>query len=114
MGFRSEFRQSAVTLSDQVCATSRAITVRELATLLHVSERLIYRMAADGVIPSLKICGSVRFDPYATAQWLRRTMSTPSSTQRDAPNCGVFERMQENKMPLGLPKKETSDAQTKR
>lgn len=74
MVHRYQFGQMTMSLPDRVRAMPRALTVRELADLVHVSERLIYRMAAEGTIPSLRICGSVRFDPNSTAAWLRRTM----------------------------------------
>jgi hypothetical protein len=38
---------------------------------LDVSIKKIYRMAAKGQIPSLKISSSVRFDPHDVAVWLR-------------------------------------------
>ena len=39
----------------------------------------IYRMAAKGQIPSLKISNSVRFDPHDVAVWLRSQSSTNPS-----------------------------------
>jgi predicted DNA-binding transcriptional regulator AlpA len=62
-------------LADLVESKPRALMVRDLATLLSVSERLIYRMAADRILPSFRVCGSIRFDPSVTARWLRQTMS---------------------------------------
>lgn len=81
--------QAKMNLPDRVRAMSRALTVRELANLVHVSERLIYRMAADGTIPSLRICGSVRFDPAATAAWLRQSMIYVAAQQSTRANSRI-------------------------
>ena len=46
----------------------------ELAKLLNISERQVYKLAASNRIPSFKIGGFVRFDPSAFAAWLRGRM----------------------------------------
>jgi len=48
-----------------------AITAQELARILGFGRTAIYEMAASGRIPHLRIGSSIRFDPYAVAQWLR-------------------------------------------
>jgi excisionase family DNA binding protein len=70
-------------LADSLGDKSRALTVRELAGLLNVSERLIYRMASERRIPSFRICGSIRFDPVVTASWLRQQMPTATPTHME-------------------------------
>jgi excisionase family DNA binding protein len=58
-----------------------ALRVAEIARILNVSIKKIYRMAAKGQIPALKVSNSIRFDPHDTAAWLRsqsRTNSIPS------------------------------------
>jgi excisionase family DNA binding protein len=47
-----------------------ALKVAELAKLFGVTPQHIYRMAANGSIPSFRIAGSVRFDPDEIAAWL--------------------------------------------
>ncbi|MEI9980434.1 MAG: helix-turn-helix domain-containing protein [Edaphobacter sp.] len=47
-----------------------AITVSELASMLNISRRQLYKMAAANRIPHLKIGASVRFDPDAIREWL--------------------------------------------
>ena len=47
-----------------------AMTVRELAEILHLSEREIYKLAATNQIPHFKIGSSVRFDGAAILVWL--------------------------------------------
>jgi excisionase family DNA binding protein len=51
-------------------------SVAEVARILDVSIKKIYRMAAKGQIPSLKISSSIRFDPHDIAVWLRCQSST--------------------------------------
>jgi len=82
MNARIEFEKKDDSLADFVESKPRALTVRDLAGLLSVSERLVYRMASERRIPSFRICGSIRFDPLATARWLRQTMATAGPVQK--------------------------------
>lgn len=50
----------------------RAMKAEELAELLSLTSTHIYKMAAAGRIPSFRIGGAVRFDPYVVADWLDR------------------------------------------
>ncbi len=47
-----------------------ALRVRDLAQLLGVSPQQIYKMAANGEIPSFKVANAVRFDPHEISGWL--------------------------------------------
>jgi excisionase family DNA binding protein len=58
-------------LADIVEAKPRALMVTEVAALLNVSGRQIYKLVAEHRIPYLRIAGCIRFDPYALAAWLR-------------------------------------------
>lgn len=49
----------------------RAWSASELAELLGCSDKHIYSLAKSGRIPHLRIGGVIRFDPGATAAWLR-------------------------------------------
>jgi len=49
----------------------RMLTVEELAPLLALSPKTLYKRAKSGTMPVTLIGSSVRFDPYDTAQWLR-------------------------------------------
>jgi excisionase family DNA binding protein len=73
---RSEKRTAG--LVDLIGAKPRALRVNEVAALLSVSERLVYRLAAERLIPAFRIGNSLRFDPAALAAWLRQTMASPS------------------------------------
>lgn len=61
-----------VGLAEYLEGKPRALMVSEVAALLSVSERQIYKLAAENRIPHLRIAGSIRFDPLALAGWLRR------------------------------------------
>jgi excisionase family DNA binding protein len=59
-------------LTDDLEGRTTALTVGEVAKVLSVSERQIYKLAALEEIPSFRVGGAIRFDPFAIAQWLRR------------------------------------------
>lgn len=47
-----------------------AWTAEELAEVLSLSRKHIYKLAKKGRMPSLRIGGAIRFDPHTTATWL--------------------------------------------
>lgn len=47
-----------------------AWTAEELAEVLSLSRKHIYKLAKKGRMPSLRIGGAIRFDPHTTAAWL--------------------------------------------
>ncbi len=49
-----------------------AMKVSEIASILGVSPQHIYKLAASGNIPHLRISGAIRFDPGEIADWLRK------------------------------------------
>jgi excisionase family DNA binding protein len=55
-----------------------ALTVREVAEILSLSEREIYKLAASNRIPHFRIGASVRFDSESLVGWLESRMLTPS------------------------------------
>ncbi len=67
-------------LADSLDRKRRALLVTEVAELLNVSERQVYKLAAAHRIPCFRIGGSIRFDPLAISAWLRQKMS-PASLQ---------------------------------
>ena len=52
-------------LADSLAKRATALTVSDVASLLNISERQVYKLAADGRIPCFKIGNSIRFDPGA-------------------------------------------------
>lgn len=63
-------------LAEIIESKKEALRVAEVAQILDLSIKQIYRMAAKGQIPSLKISNSIRFDPHDVAVWLRNQSST--------------------------------------
>ena len=61
-------------IADRIGSRPRAMRVNEVATLLNVSERQVYKLAAESRIPAFRIGGSLRFDPFVLATWLRNKM----------------------------------------
>ena len=45
------------------------MNIHEVATLLGLSQSLIYRMAAANQIPCVRFCGALRFNPSELAAW---------------------------------------------
>jgi excisionase family DNA binding protein len=74
-----ESGNKTVGLADFVEAKPRALMVREVAALLNISVRQVYKLAAEHRIPCLRIAGCIRFDPVALAVWLRQKTALPSS-----------------------------------
>lgn len=64
-------------LIEELEARSGAIKVSDLAAILGVDDKHIYRMAARGQLPSFRVGGAVRFDPKEVANWLRLKYSPP-------------------------------------
>jgi len=70
--------EKSVGLADSLDRKRRALLVTEVAELLNVSERQVYKLAAAHRIPCFRIGGSIRFDPLAISAWLRQKMSPAS------------------------------------
>lgn len=63
---------------EELKAKRTAMTVKELAKILSLSQREVYKLAATNQIPHFKIGTSVRFDPPAVIVWLEAKMLTPT------------------------------------
>ena len=46
------------------------LTIREVAKYLSLSERTIYRLIEDGILPALKIGGQWRFEERTLEDWV--------------------------------------------
>lgn len=57
-------------LFDSLSGRSTAMTVEDVAALFHVSERHVYKLVQDGILPHFKVGKAVRFDPGKIADWL--------------------------------------------
>ncbi len=62
-------------LAEIVESKKEALRVAEVAKILDLSVKQIYRLAAKRQIPFLKISSSIRFDPQDIAAWLRSQSS---------------------------------------
>jgi len=56
----------------KVWATKGALTVAQLASMLSMSQKTIFKMVAAGRIPAYRIGGSIRFDGRTIIDWLRQ------------------------------------------
>jgi excisionase family DNA binding protein len=72
---RSDVSKIAVGLTDCLDGKRRALVVTDIAELLSISERQVYKLVAAHRIPCFKIGGSIRFDPLAISVWLRQKMA---------------------------------------
>jgi excisionase family DNA binding protein len=59
-------------LADQIEQTGHALTAQQLAGILGVSNKTMFKLAKAGRVPSFRIGTAVRFDPYSVARWLRK------------------------------------------
>ena len=66
----SQLNPESETLASLVRRRRTAWTAEELAEVLSLSRKHIYKLAKKGRMPSLRIGGAIRFDPHATATWL--------------------------------------------
>jgi excisionase family DNA binding protein len=71
-GGDGELVKRTMGLADSLNGKSRALRVSDVATLLNISERQVYKLAAEHRIPCFKIGVSIRFDPMAIAGWLHQ------------------------------------------
>jgi len=57
---------------DQLEQVSQPLNAGDVAKLLNVSTRVIYKMATKGTIPSFHVGSSVRFDAKTLIFWLKK------------------------------------------
>ena len=48
------------------------LTIREVADLLKINEKTVYKLAADAKIPGFKVGGSWRFDRATISRWIEK------------------------------------------
>ncbi|GAA6415315.1 helix-turn-helix domain-containing protein [Bilophila wadsworthia] len=49
---------------------SQALTVKQVASLLNVNARTVYRMATNGKLPGFKVADNWRFLPSDIYKWI--------------------------------------------
>lgn len=60
-----------MTTLEQLQARRGLLTAEELAALLNVSEKTVYRWSKSGSLPTVRIGTLIRFEPAAVSNWLR-------------------------------------------
>jgi excisionase family DNA binding protein len=71
-----------MTLVEQLRSKKKALTVEELADILCIAIRTLYKEVEDDHIPYFRVRTSIRFDPHQIADWLEGKM--PSCSVRPA------------------------------
>jgi hypothetical protein len=66
---------NAVDLPTRIERWRRALTVAELADLVHLSAKQVYERTHKSQIPCYCIAGSIRFDPFLVADWLPKQVA---------------------------------------
>lgn len=62
-----------MTLIEILERRGEALNVHQVAELLGVSEKKVYRLAAAGVLPTFRVGKAIRFDGQDVADWLRKS-----------------------------------------
>jgi excisionase family DNA binding protein len=65
---------STMSLAEQLRSKKKALTVEELAELLGVGIRTLYKEVEDDHVPFFRVRTSIRFDPHQIADWLEMKM----------------------------------------
>jgi excisionase family DNA binding protein len=60
-----------------------ALTVREVAGLLSVDSKTVYRLAKRGTLPGFKVAGAWRFMPADIETWIEAQKSAPRDQRRN-------------------------------
>jgi excisionase family DNA binding protein len=71
-------------LASRIESRKSAWTAEDVALLLEMSPKTLYKMAKSGNIPAIRIGGMIRFDPVLTAEWLRARTTGMGFRQRKA------------------------------
>ena len=65
--------------------TENVLTIREVADLLKINDKTVYKLVADAKIPGFKVGGSWRFDRAVIAKWIAKGGVADAVTAEDAP-----------------------------
>jgi excisionase family DNA binding protein len=66
-----------ISLAEEIERIERALSVTEVARLLSLCRASVYRYIDAGIIPAIRIGTTLRIDPKALAQCLRRHALLP-------------------------------------
>src|SRR5947209_7663671 len=59
------------------------LTIREVADILKINEKTVYKLAAASKIPGMKVGGSWRFDRPTIAAWLKTKVASDTEVADD-------------------------------
>jgi excisionase family DNA binding protein len=93
-----------MTLIEILESREEALNVHQVAELLGVSEKKVYRLAAGGVLPAFRVGKAIRFDAQDVADWLRRKKPSderPDSRMSHKSGVSASERNGEQASPPG-------------
>jgi excisionase family DNA binding protein len=62
-------------LAEQVKQYKRGLTVAELASILGISGKQIYKLVTAKRLPAIKVGTMIRFDPGVTVGWIHNHMT---------------------------------------
>jgi excisionase family DNA binding protein len=63
------------TIASQIEKNAKMLTPAQLAELLAVSPKSIYAWVKQGMLPAIQLGASIRFDPFTTAEWIRKRVA---------------------------------------
>ncbi|MFZ5675699.1 MAG: SNF2-related protein [Pseudomonadota bacterium] len=72
--------------------TENILTIREVADLLKINEKTVYKLAADAKIPGFKVGGSWRFDRVTMTRWIERGSAVANDGPQLEPKPGASGR----------------------
>lgn len=78
-----------MTLVEQLRSKKKALTVEELADILCIAIRTLYKEVEDDHIPFFRVRTSIRFDPHQIADWLEGKMPCYSVRPAHRPDAGL-------------------------
>ena len=78
-----------MTLVEQLRSKKKALTVEELADILCIAIRTLYKEVEDDHIPFFRVRTSIRFDPHQIADWLEGKMPSHSVSPPPRPDAGL-------------------------
>ena len=58
-----------MSIRERIASFRRGMKARELADILGVSEKTIFRQTQKGLIPSYRVGTAVRYDPKLVTEW---------------------------------------------
>lgn len=61
-----------LSIRDRIASYKRGMKADELADILGVSSKTIFRQASKGIIPSYRVGTAVRYDPRLVIDWLAK------------------------------------------